>query len=704
MPPRRFKKKFVKRIVEKRVAKAIEEYEKTRGTEWKSMIKTKSRQSPMDNGKSVSVPLGAHFKVSLNDYTLSDWDVERMSKVPYTNVVGLMYGRDQGKHVDVDGFVNTNYVKDPNKGRPITGYVFMVHGCVMSWKATLQHVVALSTTEAEYMALMEAVKESIWLKGLLIELGVNLRLVVVNCDNQSAIHLSRNAMFHKRTKHVNLRYHFIKEIVESKEIEVAKIGTKDNAADAFTKVVPDLTEKRVLWDYILHLIDRWDEDCVIMEDFNEVRTKKERYGSVFNVQGANAFHSFISLASLIDLPLDGYAYSWAHKTANMMSKLDRFLVSKGLLASFPYLSTLCLDRNLSDRRPILMRELSIDYCPTPFIHSWFNLDGFDKMLAIRGILVDDEWIVDPLAVKSVFLKYFSTQFSLPVSHHICFDDQFNSRLSLEQQADLERNVSNEEIKSTVWDCGTNKSPGHDGFTFKLFRRYWKLLEHDIVAAVNDFFASCLFSGIPIDSSLTLSHIFFVDDAIFVGQWDSLNIRTIVNVLKCFHLASSLKINFHKSKLMEIGTRPEEFEAAATTMGCSILTTPFVHLGVKVGDIIREVTVLRTKGINLLDAIRKNVDNGLNTLFWEDPWLDDLTLKHKILRLYALDNYKQITIVEKNNHAYMVDTFRRPPRGGTEEEQLGFLLSRMDDLILTNIPDRWVWSLEATVEFSVKFVR
>ncbi|GKB85376.1 hypothetical protein Tco_0957648 [Tanacetum coccineum] len=88
------------------------------------------------------------------------------------------------------------------------------------------------------MALTEVVKESIWLKGLLIELGVNLRSVVVNCDNQGAIHLSRNAMFHERTKHNNVKYHFIREIVESKEIEVVKIGTYDNAADAFTKVVP----------------------------------------------------------------------------------------------------------------------------------------------------------------------------------------------------------------------------------------------------------------------------------------------------------------------------------------------------------------------------------------------------------------------------------------------------------------------------------
>ncbi|GJZ56605.1 hypothetical protein Tco_0611798 [Tanacetum coccineum] len=56
------------------------------------------------------------------------------------------------------------------------------------------------------------------------------------------------------------------------------------------------------------------------------------------------------------------------------------------------------------------------------------------------------------------------------------------------------------------------------------------------------------------------------------------------------------------------------------------------------------------------------------------------------------------------HASMVDTFRRPPRGGAEKEQLGFLLSRMDGLILKNIPDRWVLSLEATCEFSIKSIR
>ncbi|GJR70550.1 retrotransposon protein, putative, ty1-copia subclass [Tanacetum coccineum] len=152
--------------------------------------------------------------------------------------VGLVYGTHRGNHVDVTGFVDSDYAKDPDKGRSITGYAFLVQGCVVSWKATLQHVVALSTTEAEYMALTEAVKEAIWLRGLLEELGVELNTVAVNCDNQGAIHLSRNHVFHERTKHINVRYHFIREVLEAKTVKVLKVGTEHNAADALTKVVP----------------------------------------------------------------------------------------------------------------------------------------------------------------------------------------------------------------------------------------------------------------------------------------------------------------------------------------------------------------------------------------------------------------------------------------------------------------------------------
>ncbi|GKC53169.1 retrotransposon protein, putative, ty1-copia subclass [Tanacetum coccineum] len=191
----------------------------------------------IDNGKLVKMLLGGHFKLSLKDCPVRDGDVERMSKVPYENVVGsLMYlmvcttldiayavslvsrylaNPDHSNRVDVTCFVDSNYAKDPDKGRSITGYTFLVQGCV-------------------------AVKEAIWLRGLLEELGVELNTMAVNCDNQCAIHLSQNHIFHERTKHINVRYHFIKYALEAKTVIVLKVGTEHNAMNALTKVVPRL--------------------------------------------------------------------------------------------------------------------------------------------------------------------------------------------------------------------------------------------------------------------------------------------------------------------------------------------------------------------------------------------------------------------------------------------------------------------------------
>nr|GFB61633.1 RNA-directed DNA polymerase, eukaryota [Tanacetum cinerariifolium] len=114
-------------------------------------------------------------------------------------------------------------------------------------------------------------------------------------------------------------------------------------------------------------------------------------------------------------------------------------------------------------------------------------------LAIRGVLVNGDWIVKPNDVKNEFLNHLSSQFDRPLSHRICLADVFNNQLSVEQQDDLERTVSIEEIKRSMWDYGINKSPGPDGFTFEFFRRYWKFLKNDISVAVMEFFSSGTFS-------------------------------------------------------------------------------------------------------------------------------------------------------------------------------------------------------------------
>ncbi|GKA95732.1 RNA-directed DNA polymerase, eukaryota [Tanacetum coccineum] len=144
-----------------------------------------------------------------------------------------------------------------------------------------------------------------------------------------------------------------------------------------------LAEKRLLWNYISLLISRWGGECIVMGDFNEVRCEDERMGSAFNEQGAAVFNDFISDSGLIDIQLGGYSFTWSHPSASKMSKLDRFLLTEGLISLFPQLSAICLNRHLSDHRPILLREVDADYGAIPFrfYHSWFNLNGFEHMVS-----------------------------------------------------------------------------------------------------------------------------------------------------------------------------------------------------------------------------------------------------------------------------------------------------------------------------------
>ncbi|GKC42073.1 RNA-directed DNA polymerase, eukaryota [Tanacetum coccineum] len=85
-----------------------------------------------------------------------------------------------------------------------------------------------------------------------------------------------------------------------------------------------LSSKKMLWSYISSLIVRWNGECLVMGDFNEVRYKEERWGSTFNAHGANVFNTFISSSGLVDVQLEGYTFTLAHPSASKMSKLDRF--------------------------------------------------------------------------------------------------------------------------------------------------------------------------------------------------------------------------------------------------------------------------------------------------------------------------------------------------------------------------------------------
>nr|GEW09321.1 RNA-directed DNA polymerase, eukaryota [Tanacetum cinerariifolium] len=130
----------------------------------------------------------------------------------------------------------------------------------------------------------------------------------------------------------------------------------------------------------------------------------------------------------------------------------------------------------------------------------------------------------------VFKDHFATRFKQHAHGRLKLNISFPNRLSTYQVADMDRSVSQDEVRVTVWNCGENKSPGPDGYTFEFFRRYWR--------ATSDG----LFKGIQIQGSMAISHLFYADDAVFIGEWSDSNMDSKVKILKCFFFASGLKIN------------------------------------------------------------------------------------------------------------------------------------------------------------------
>src|SRR4051812_12745532 len=139
----------------------------------------------------------------------------------------------------LSGYSDANWGNDLDSQRSTSGYIFLVSGGVISWSSKRQATVILSSTEAEYIALTQATKEAIWLWTFLNELGFHSNdATTIFEDNQSAITLAKNLVHQARTKHIDIRYHYIREILEFGDIRLEYIHTSNMVADALTKPLP----------------------------------------------------------------------------------------------------------------------------------------------------------------------------------------------------------------------------------------------------------------------------------------------------------------------------------------------------------------------------------------------------------------------------------------------------------------------------------
>nr|GEX01763.1 RNA-directed DNA polymerase, eukaryota [Tanacetum cinerariifolium] len=349
----------------------------------------------------------------------------------------------------------------------------------------------------------------------------------------------------------------------------------------------EVSEKKMLWNYLNDLVDKWNGKVVIMGDFNEVRTRDERFGSCFHEQGAEAFNLFIALGGLLDVPLGGYRFTWSLNSASKV----------------------------------------IDYGPVPFrlYHYWFNLEGFDKMLEdtwneeiyqgdndvelvakqtnIMNSIHDIERLENTELTQKAKVKwaikgdensrYFHGIINKKRVQLAIRELQFPHRITIEQRLDMEKDITYDE-------------------------RYWRFMGSDIVAVVNHFFQYGQFpKGAKIPANRlcgVLGDIVNEVQSAFVANRQILDGPFMLNELISWSKNTRtqtmmFKVDFEKdydskSKVMGIGVSSDQVKKPAYQIGCVTFTPLFSYLGVKVGGMMSRNSTWNEVIQRLLDWLSK----------------------------------------------------------------------------------------------------
>ncbi|GJX55292.1 putative RNA-directed DNA polymerase [Tanacetum coccineum] len=210
----------------------------------------------MHNSKKGYLPMEVKHELSNEMCASTPEEVAYMKKVPYASAVGsILYAVRctrpdvafaqnlcmEGNQIQNLMFCDASWQCDKDDTKSQTGYVFVVNGGAVDWKSKKQTTIAMSATQAEYMAASEAAMKAVWIRKFVGDLGVMPSIkepINMYCDNSAAIIFAKDSGIMKGARHFLRRYHFVREQVESGEIKILKVHTDDNLADPFTKALP----------------------------------------------------------------------------------------------------------------------------------------------------------------------------------------------------------------------------------------------------------------------------------------------------------------------------------------------------------------------------------------------------------------------------------------------------------------------------------
>ncbi|GJZ68536.1 retrovirus-related pol polyprotein from transposon TNT 1-94 [Tanacetum coccineum] len=160
-----------------------------------------------------------------------------------TSHLGLWYPK--GTEIETIVYAKSDHASDYVDRKSTSGVCTFMGCCLTSWFAKKQMALAISTTEVEYVSAKKACQQALWMKQALIDYDIRLDDVLIMCDNKGAIELSKNPVQHSRTKHIEIRLHFLRDNVQKGNISIEKVASEDNIAYIFTKPL-----KRNVFNYL----------------------------------------------------------------------------------------------------------------------------------------------------------------------------------------------------------------------------------------------------------------------------------------------------------------------------------------------------------------------------------------------------------------------------------------------------------------------
>ncbi|GKA74711.1 retrovirus-related pol polyprotein from transposon TNT 1-94 [Tanacetum coccineum] len=192
-------------------------------------VKEMLKKFGIENTKPIKTPMSSETKLT------RDEEGEPIDNTKYrgTSHLGLWYPKGTGLETIV--YADSDHAGDYVDRKSTSGVCTFVGCCLTSWMSKKQTALAISTTEAEYVSAGKACQQALWMKQALVDYEVKLNDVPVLCDNKGAIDLSKNPVLHSRTKHIEIRHHFLRDNVQKGNISIEKVASEDNIADILTK-------------------------------------------------------------------------------------------------------------------------------------------------------------------------------------------------------------------------------------------------------------------------------------------------------------------------------------------------------------------------------------------------------------------------------------------------------------------------------------